>query len=224
MNDLSPWNHILAEWVAALGSIAVAVVAVFQEWIKRRVYRPKLRLDARVCRPAAEKFRWDEQQVDVYYFRLEITNEGNREARDLQVYVASVRRLRQDGNYEAVDRFSPMNLVWTHTPRSPTLPLLLPAMPPRYCDLAHISNPRMKAQTHEQLPGVDLDDAVLALELEVQANSLAYLLGPGTYELSLKLAASNHPPTDYALEVKFLGKWFDHQDKMFSDGLGLRII
>jgi hypothetical protein len=224
LSDQPTSSHLLAEWLGAIGSFAVALVAIFQEWFKRLVFRPRLRLAARVDRPAAEKFKWEEVDTDVYFFRLEVTNAGNAAAKDLQVYVASARRLRQDGQYEDVSRFSPMNLVWAYTTREPTLPLLLPGMPPRFCDFAHISDPKKRSQTSEALPEVGPEDAVLALELEVQPNSLGYLLEPGNYRLSLKLVASNHPPRDYTLEVRFPGKWFDQQDKMFRDGFGLRLV
>jgi len=161
--------------------------------------------------------------VSVYFFRLEVTNEGNAPARDLQLYVASARRRKQDGTYQIVDRFSPMNLLWTHADK-PTLPVLLPGMPPRYCDLGHIADPGRKEETGEQLPGVAPGDGVLALDLEVKATSLSYLLEPGTYRLALKLAAANHAPADYTLEIVFPGRWFDEQEKMFSDGFGLSLV
>jgi hypothetical protein len=217
-------SHILAEWLAAIGSIAVAVVAIFQEWFRRLVFRPNLKLSAHVGRPAAEKFKWEEIDTDVYYFRLEVTNEGSAAAETLQVYVAGVKRRRKDGIYEEVSRFSPMNLVWAYTKREPTLPLLLAGMPPRLCDFAHISDPRKRSQTNESLPGIGPEEAALALELEVQPNSLTYLLEPGTYRLSLKLVASNHSPRDYILEVEFPGKWFDEPEKMFRDGFGLGLV
>jgi hypothetical protein len=224
--DPPTWGHAAAEWLAAIGTVAVALIAIFQEWFKRRVFRPRLTLNARVGRPAAEKFIWEmsggRPNVDVYFFRLEITNKGNAPARELQLYVASAERLKQDGTYQVVDRFSPMNLLWTHTD-NPTLPMLLPGMPPRFCDLGHIADPGRSEKTGERLPGVAAGDGVLALDLEVKANSLSYLLEPGTYRLALKLAASNHPPTDYTLEIKFPGRWFDEQDRMFSDGFGLRL-
>jgi hypothetical protein len=214
----------LADWLSAIGSIAVALVAIFQEWFRRLVFRPRLRLAARVARPAAEKFKWEDPDTDVYFFRLEVTNEGNAAAKDIQVYVASAQRKRQDGGSEGVSRFSPMNLVWAYTQREPTLPVLLPQMPPRLCDFAHVVDPKNRLQHSENLPELDPQSAVLALELEVQPNSLGYLLEPGEYLLSLKLVASNHAPKDYTLEVRFPGKWFDQQDMMFSDGFGLRLV
>jgi len=97
-------------------------------------------------------------------------------------------------------------------------------MPPLFCDLGHISDPSKKSVTGETLPEVSATEAVLGLDVEVMGFVGRHLLKPGTYKFSLKLAASNHPPLDYTLEVVFPGKWFDNEEKMFSDGFGLRLL
>jgi hypothetical protein len=38
------------------------------------------------------------------------------------------------------------------------------------------------------------------------------------------LAAANHAPRDYKLKVVFPGVWFDDQNRMFSDGLGMQLL
>jgi hypothetical protein len=211
-----------ADWAVAVGTVVLAFVAVFQQWLQQLVVRPRLSLNARVARPDAEKNKWT-NGADVYYFRLAVINEGNAAARDVQVYLAGVERLRADNRYEPVERFSPMSLLWAHI-RQTTKPIIVPKMPPLFCDLAHVSDPSKKSVTQESLPGVAATDAVLGLDVEVVGFASRHLLEPGTYKFNLKLAASNHPPRDYTLEVVFPGKWFDNQEKMFSDGFGLRLV
>src|SRR5713101_1435469 len=106
-----------ADWPVAIGTLLLAIVAVFQQWLQRLVVRPRLRLNARVERPDAERTMWNipSARVDVYYFRLAITNHGNAAAHDVKVYLGSVERLRADKKYEPVERFSPMSLKWSHT-------------------------------------------------------------------------------------------------------------
>jgi hypothetical protein len=216
-------NNVAAEWFAAAGTILLAFVAVFQQWLQQLVVRPRLNMDARVARPDSEKNQWT-IGADVYYFRLAITNDGNDAAHDVQVYLEDVQQRKLDGKYEAVERFSPMNLLWTHI-GSPTRPVILPKMPPLYCDLVHICDPKLKTATQEDLPEAGKDETVLGLELEVKVKAPPrYLLEPGAYRFRLKLAASNCKPRDYLLEVIANGKWFDDQDKMFSDGFGMRLL
>ena len=76
----------------------------------------------------------------------------------------------------------------------------------------------------EEFAGVDPSVALLLLDVEMKPNTLGYILQAGTCLFKLKLAASNHPPRDYTLEVKFEGKWFDDESKMFSDGFGMRLL
>jgi hypothetical protein len=77
-----------AEWFAGIGTIVLAFVAVFQQWLQQLIVRPILRLSARVSRPDAEKTRW-RTDTDVYYFRLGVTNAGNKAAHDVQIYLAT---------------------------------------------------------------------------------------------------------------------------------------
>ena len=161
--------------------------------------------------------------ADVYYFRLRVDNTGNAAARDVQVYVARVERQRADKQYETVERFVPMNLMWAIT-RQSTLPILLPDMPPRYCDFAHITDPQQRRSIAETLPGVSDNSAILALDLEVNPNNKGHLLGPGEYRIGLKLAAENHAVRDYTLEVNFRGTWFPNETEMLREGFGMRVV
>jgi hypothetical protein len=212
-----------AEWFAGVGTIVLALVAVFQQWFQRMLVRPKLRLTVRVMRPDAEKTRWKDG-TEAYYFRLGITNVGNAEARDVQVYLASVEKRRKDSTYEVIDRYTPVNLLWAYL-GSATRPVLVPGMPPVFCDLAYISDPSKQSKdARNRAADLSSDQVILVLQLEVKPFSGAHLLSPGIYRLGLKLVASNHPPRHYTLELDFPGKWFDDQDEMYSDGFGMRIV
>jgi hypothetical protein len=216
------WSGAAPQWFAALGTFVLAFVAVFQEWLRRLVICPVLKLEARVSRPDCHKTTWT-AGYKVYYFRLRVENTGNDAAHDVQVYLASVERLRLDKTYEPAPRFDPMNLLWALT-RKPTLPTLLPKMPPRYCDLAHITDPLGKLSLKEDLPGVGENDPVLALDLEASTNRKGHLLEAGVYRFGIKLAAANHPAHDYTLEVDFRGLWIDDEDKMLREGFGMRLV
>jgi hypothetical protein len=137
---LSFWTGAAPEWFAGIGTLVLAVAAIFQQWFHQLLVRPRLNLNARVAHPVAEKTRW-KYGTDAYYFRLGITNDGNAAAQDVQVYLASVEKLRQDNSYEIVDRFSPTNLLWAHAGSS-TKPVLVPKMPPAFLRLGLHFRPR----------------------------------------------------------------------------------
>ena len=50
-------------------------------------------------------------------------------------------RVGLDKQPRPVEQFTPMNLQWAYMKGSPTVPVLLPKMPPKLCDLAHILIP-----------------------------------------------------------------------------------
>ena len=130
-----------------------------------RYFRPRLRLKAEAKRPIAEKNQWS-NGVDVYWFRAEVSNDGNVEARDVQVYLAELSHKNAANKYVRVENFSPMRIVWSHY-HTLTLDVLLPGMP-WFCDFLHVSDPRKKALSGEHSPEAEGSDPVLALGLEVQ--------------------------------------------------------
>jgi hypothetical protein len=161
--------------------------------------------------------------ADVYYFRLRVDNTGNAAAHDVQVYLASVERQRADKKYEAVGRFVPMNITWAIIGQA-NLPILLPNMPPRYCDFAHITDPGQRRSVAETLPGVGDTSTILALAVEVTPNNRSHLLEPGEYRMGIKLAAENHPVLHYNVDVSFRGTWFVDENQMLREGFGMRVI
>jgi hypothetical protein len=214
------WNGPASNWFVAIGTVVLAFVAIFQEWIKSWFFKPTFEVETRAERPFAEKTHFN-SHTDVYYFRLGVRNTGRVAARDVQVYAHQVKRKKADMKYETIDRFTPMALRWTHRMNG-TLSHLLPDMPPVFCDLGHISDPTRKAGTFETLGEIPSDKTVFVLETEVQPNSKGNLLGPGEYRVHLKIAASNSKPTDFSVKIRMRdGLWFADEARMFQDGIGL---
>jgi hypothetical protein len=219
------------EWWAAFGTILAAVftcvlaaVTVFQEDIKAWRFRPKLRLDVKSERPCAENNVLPDEDViagdddiDVYYFRLKVVNEGNVEARDVQVYLKSLEQ-KDDaaGDYVRVAKFSPMRIVWAHY-HTITLGILLPGMP-WFCDFFHVSDPTKKSLTRGVPSGEErTNDAVMTLDLEVNDSLVLHHLPKGDYRASLMIGASNHKPMEAKVSVSFTGRWRDNEDQMFQE-------
>lgn len=214
------WNGPASNWFVAAGTLVLAFVAVFQEWIKSWFFKPTLNLRIRATRPYAEKTSFNGNS-DVYYFRVQVTNSGRKAAEDVQVFASSVKRKKADNKYESVDRFTPMALKWTHKGVA-TLNYLLPKMPPAYCDLGHITDPARKiAPPFEGLDDVRPEETVFVLETEVNPNSKGNLFGPGEYHIYLTVAASNCEPREFKLTLKLPGKWFPDEARMYRDGIGI---
>jgi hypothetical protein len=226
------WSTAAPRWLAAIGTVSATLLAVllalYGDWIRRWRIRPILNLDARAQRPDADKARrWAKvgevvirDVGEAYFFRLAITNKGNAAALDVQVFLADVER-KTGGRIERVDRFTPMNLKWTNTDKT-TRPVLLADMPPVYCDMVHVGDPKSRSISGEDLESVPPNDTVLCLDVEVPTYSRGHLLEPGTYLFHLVLAASNCSPRPFTIEVWSSGRWSETQEEMFDTGFKMR--
>ena len=94
----------------------------------------------------------------------------------------------------------------------------------RHCDLGHVVNPTFRKDVGDDLPTLAVTDTVLALDLEIQPNTRSHLVPPGVYHLMVRVAAANCPPRTHVLELTLTGKWFDDEPRMFTDGLGLKLL
>jgi hypothetical protein len=220
------WSKSPEWWVAfgtillALITFLLAVVTVFQDSLRTRYFRPRLRIKAKSERPCAEKNR-RQNGVDVYCFRLEVVNEGNVEGRDVQVYLAELKYKNAAAHYISVEKFSPMRIVWAHY-HTRTLDVLLPGMP-WFCDFFHISDPGKKSVTGEDVPGSASTDPVVALDLEVPDLMVLRFLPKGEYRATLRVGASNHAPTDFKVKISFRGLWLEDENLMFQESVGIEM-
>jgi hypothetical protein len=228
-----------AAWATAIGTLALAFVAVFQDWIRNCLTRPKLKLEIQpsppdcmrttfrqtvtIYDPTSRRPSYESNlEIPCYYFRLCITNTGNCEAREVEIFAKSAKRHHEiKGEFEDVDRFVPMNLLWSNV-RKPFLTNLSPQIP-KHCDLAHVVRPDKKYAVRHELPGVPNEQCVLALDLEVEPNTKGHLLGPGFYRLSLVLAAANARPREYLLDIRIAGTWCEDEPRMFGEGIRVRL-
>ena len=225
------------EWIGAIGTILLAILAVFQDKIRSWLTRPRLRLQGKAVQPFCHKTTWTHpfpsgdprhlpntklEYLPCYYFRVAISNSGNSAASNVEVYASSLRRKRADQEFEPVSRFTPMNLMWAHN-HTVYLPLLSPKMA-KFCDLGHIIAPAERKKVGHDLPGLSPDKCLLALDLQSEPNMKGHLVEPGTYRLTLLVVAENSRPHEYEVEVVISGDWYDSEEEMFRHGFGIRVL
>ncbi|MFZ1136065.1 MAG: hypothetical protein WAN69_14025 [Candidatus Korobacteraceae bacterium] len=223
------------DWIAAIGTILLAILAVFQDKIRAWLARPKLELQAGIGPPYSYKTSWvypywpiphgaeaETEYFPCYYFRLAIRNNGNVAAHQVELFAASLSSCGTNGQLVTVKRFTPMNLMWAHEHKV-YLPVLSPKMT-KFCDLAHLVDPRFRSKLDYDLPGVPANDCVLAFDLQVEPKMKGHLLEPGEYQLTLIVAAENARPREYVVKFTFSGEWYDAEETMFDAGFRLRVI
>jgi hypothetical protein len=224
------------EWIGAIGSILLAILAVFQDKVRAWLTRPRLRLEARTAQPFCHKTSWTHpyppgdprygpnlkiEYLPCYYFRLKISNVGNSAASHVEVFASALKHRRADQEFEPVLRFTPMNLVWAHN-HAVYLPFLPPKMS-KFCDLGHIIAPLERKKVGHDLDSLRPDQCILALDLESGPTMKGHLVEPGTYRLTLLVAAENARPREYEVEL-FVGDWHDSEEDMFRQGVGIHVI
>jgi hypothetical protein len=94
----------------------------------------------------------------------------------------------------------------------------------KFCDLAHVLHPNDLHRVNHELPGVPSGKCVLAFDLQVEPNMKGHLAEPGTYRLTVLLAAQNSLPQENKLELVLSGDWYDSEEEMLRSGFGMRVL
>jgi hypothetical protein len=214
----------LAQWAGVFGTFAAVLVALFKEEIFRRWRRPELRasitLSAPDCHKTVIRLLPDGLSADCYYLRLWVENVGKTRAETIQVFMAKLLRESADRSFRELHDFLPMNLKWSHG-GGVFAPGISPTMG-AHCDLGRVIDPQHRKRFGDDLAGVPDDQTILALDLEFKPNTMSHLIRPGTYQLHLKIAASNCAVVNKMIELTIKGSWFIEETRMFSEGLGIR--
>ena len=118
-----------------------------------------------------------------------------------------------------------MNLLWSYYRR-----VFLPAISPgtyKHCDLAHIINPDERESfpgEHKTWPSVPSEKTVLSFDTASKPDIQSYLVPAGIYRLYIVIAAANAKPVEEKLEITLTGDWYDDEQEMLSQGIGIRIL
>jgi len=237
----------LAQWVEAMGTIltviAALAIALFQDKFRAWIMRPKLDVSIDLSPPDCHKTKLGlnlpggvprtdlglrpAEYIDVYYFRLRVTNSGDEKAESVEVFAAELLKQQADGTFKEVDWFLPMNLIWSHF-KPPEI--FLPAISPgtyKHCDLAHILEPKRRQMVpgeRKTWPNINPDNTILSLDTIVKPFTDSYLLPFGTYHLTIIVAASNAKAVKKTLEITLTGDWYDDEQEMLGQGIGIRLL
>jgi len=215
----------IAGWLVAIGTLVLAVVAIFQETIRGWFYRPRFRVSVKTEPPdcvAVPINRLDGTLVaNSIYLRLWVENVGNATARNVEVYAKELRRRRADMKWERVASFPPMNLKWANL-GAIYFPSIAPEMG-KHCDVAHIVDPTKRHLLQEEAPALSLTNqqSSLAFDLMAAPNHRGHIVAPGDYQLDILVAADNVRPKRGLVTINLRGPWHTDETTMLRDGVGL---
>ncbi len=203
----------LAQWFAAVGTICAVIVALLKDTILQWWRKPDLITTCENSPPwtvrtplfihdAAGTLLWT---GDSYWVRVKVTNEGRTRAEKVQVSLSNLEyKPAVDGDFlEDSRQHFPLNLKWSHV-GVPILDGISPGMS-ALCDIIAMSNP---ANPHwPRLAGTPAGVTVGRLQFEVELPSEFHSLKPGSWRLTLSIAAANAKPTVKTLQFSHTGEW-----------------
>ena len=231
---------LITDWLTAIGTVTLAVltlilavVAIFQDKIRSWLVRPKLDVSIEVRPPDCQKIRLHpdpdnrEAFADAYYLRLKVKNQGNQQAEVVEVFATKLCKQQADGEFREVDTFLPMNLVWAHTNQ-----VFFPSISPdmyKHCNLAHILDPGKRIDFSRQgedaiWDGIPRENTILSFDTMVRSHTLGHLVPYGKYQLTIIVAAANSKPVKKNLEISLSGNWYNEEQQMLRDGIGVKVV
>ena len=176
----------IPEWLTGIGTILLAIVAIFQDKIRQWLAKPKLECSIEMKPPDAHKtiLRYNGKKCNSYYFLFRIENKGKIGAKNVEAVILSVERKR--GNeFERIDNFLPDNLGWSGK-NNEICSFIMPNTF-KHCTLGHILEPshrvNISGEDNSELP-VSAEEAILNIDVRFKSNNLAYLFEPGTYRVN----------------------------------------
>lgn len=220
----------------AVTTFILAVVTVFQDWLRSLIWHPNLEISATTGPPDCISVpairltqqpnqQTQEERADAIFLRVFIANSGREAARAVEVYAKELVREQAAGSWTLVKTFPPMNLRWTWFPTGTHLPFMNPGTG-RHCDIAHIIDPSHRASFGEENPILHLTPQQVSLAFDVVAppNNRAHIVQPGKYRLLIEVSAENATPARRLVEVTVRGPWYSQEETMLSDGVGIAVL
>lgn len=202
----------LAQWFAALGTICAVIVALLKDTFLRWWQKPDLITTCENSPPwtvrtpifvqVAGTLVWT---GDSYWVRVKVTNEGRTRAEKVQISLSNLEyKPNVHGEFSEDSRqHFPLNLKWSHV-SVPILDGISPGMS-ALCDIIAMSDP---ANPHWPRPtATQVGVTVGRLQFEVELPPEFHSLKPGSWRLTLRIAAANAKPTVKTLLFSHTGEW-----------------
>ena len=133
MNDSQFLNYMVCQWVLAVGTIALAVAAVWGHIIKQRWLGPKLCISLRNAKGERSEFS---DGVISRYYHLRVYNKRRAvPAHNVRVVLKALYRPSANGEMNPVSLSGPLQLAWQFQGSNPQFQTIGAEST---CDLGHL--------------------------------------------------------------------------------------
>lgn len=203
-------KEISPVWVAIIINALLGLSGIFE--IKKYIFKPKLKLSIKLCPPDCHIINLANKEsgkiIDkVYYLRFLIQNNGNKEARNVEVLASSLNK-KENKEWKKVESFLPLNLTWSHlggmTMRT------IPSKTFRHCDLGFLARKELKNNLVRRYHLTERNHSiVLKMDTIVEPNTGSHIILPGDYLLTMYVSSYNAKTIKENFEIKIKDNWND---------------
>lgn len=184
-----------AAWFTALGTVGVAIMAIWGNWVRARFAAPKIELSLRDTR--GDLTVRSDGLKEIYHHVTVRNRRRWSPAEAVRVLVVGLAKRRPDGSYMAESLVTPLQLTWAF----PTFHELLPTIAgaPDTCDFV----------------ALDERSGQLRLSLYILPNNFrGFIKGGQAMRATLVAAAHNAKSEPLVLEVSWDGQWSADLEEM----------
>lgn len=192
-------------------ALTVGLIGVFQEQIRLAVRGPRLRLEFDAESDSDIHITVDirgtvglntprQLRIVTAFVRCRVANRGGMAAKNVEMIARKLEREQNNGTYEIVPEFTPLNLPWSYT--GETYILQIPAGVEKHGDIFFIRDPRFDSQTGFTLSPPP--PAVGLMTFTHTPNVHPGILKEGiTYRLTVLVAAENARSEEFTLSISW---------------------
>ena len=225
------------QWIIAIGTGGLALVALFQHHIKSWLTTPSLCISTKSASPYCKKLLFNHSEspsitANGYAIRIAVKNITPRfgiksRIEEAEVFLAELDRKEQDGKYHPVQGFEPANLLWSHTfPPFPTFPAFTSIAPnmERFCFVGRLLRPSDRHDFPDfDKPSLDKDKTCLRLDVSTSRHTKEHIIPPGKYRLKCVIGGANVKGIIKNFGISISGEWFDDELEMYEKGLSIEM-
>lgn len=101
-SEVNVWHEIIPQWISACGTVGAVIVALFGNFIRNKLNKPKIKISCGRKTPYVEKITENYQGQDIdneVRLRIKVTNCGNITANHTSLIISNYYCLSGDGRY-----------------------------------------------------------------------------------------------------------------------------
>lgn len=201
-----------------LNILPLAIIALFQEEIKRRWFAPILKIDFKLDAPFCSKtpLFWRNQNGNViketvaFYFRFGVTNIGESQAKYCEAILVELQE-NIDNKWLDVDYFQQVNLKWNRGKAEDAFIDINPSPVRLLSDIGFIAKDPCLDNVHFN------DRLYLNLWYGIGGFQPKYLFPKKRYRFRIIVGSENAPYVSQKFELFWSGNWKDKPEEMFKE-------